>query len=474
MKLPKQFVILTFIFCFFQSSFLEAQIVAFQDEQLLFLHPTEDEDFGERMPFIPFDYNQDGITDYVGNDSGLNSQRLYKGISETEFEEIILESKFDDILYTFDFDKDGDEDIVFETIIHINEGNDVFSQIDVLADNSEHIIGVGDFTGDGKTDIISYDQLNASEGVVYMYENFGNSLFLQNEYYRHGNFDRDVDVADINADGFDDVILQFGFTEDNPAVILFGTTGDPVELYLEDNFDWADFSQSIVDIDNDGDLDICMLSRQGDFCILENKDHFESQEAPIIFEFQEDMRYLYFDIADMNNDSNLDLVGVAYSEGERYVYVSTQNSNNQFTTPQRVGLVASPDGGWNTPFSIPHSQGTLSLYDHDGDGLKDIIHTDGYSVPAKVIMFKNESALSTNSEELSFQLSKVYPNPVTDVLYIGNSDFEKGQKISIYDGMGRLVLKTSPDHQALHIKSLKPGTYYAKLEHGQAIPFVKK
>ncbi|MEM9544805.1 MAG: hypothetical protein AAGA77_02470 [Bacteroidota bacterium] len=145
-------------FCFFGISLLlNSQSINFEAPMMITEHPLGT-NAGTFRPFIPFDCNQDGITDFSGTTS--SDQLVLKGNSDGSFETIGLSiSNNEALIKRVDWDDDGDEDIVFRYRILISEPNDEFSIIDPEISSSETIADVADLNQDSHMDFVTINRI---------------------------------------------------------------------------------------------------------------------------------------------------------------------------------------------------------------------------------------------------------------------------------------------------------------------------
>src|SRR6266850_1381880 len=129
-----------------------------------------------------------------------------------------------------DFDGDGTSDILWrnsstgENYIYFMDGGIILPSegyIRTIADQTWVIAGVGDFDGDGRSDIL---WRNTVSGDNYIY--FMNGLQIVNEGYIRSVADQNWSVAavgDFNGNGKADVLWRNGSTGDNYIYLMNGT-----------------------------------------------------------------------------------------------------------------------------------------------------------------------------------------------------------------------------------------------------------
>ncbi len=77
----------------------------------------------------------------------------------------------------------------------------------------------------------------------------------------------------------------------------------------------------------------------------------------------------------------------------------------------------------------------------------------------------------SNSLDFSVSQTNIYPNPVTDVLYLDTN--ENWTKAEIYDISGRIMRSVSLNGQSVEVNGLESGTYFIRLKDGEKVGLVK-
>jgi hypothetical protein len=154
-----------------------------------------------------------------------------------------------------DFDADGDYDLATAGTaggrIFINDGSGVFGTNLAFASGNRRTVAVLDANGDGKQDI-----LIGSDSGLAVFANLGGLAFLQTWTGGASNY-KDVAVGDLNDDGKDDFAAA-STTPGESRVFLNTSILPVVDFGLGSGFTTGGVLNSVVlvDVDNDGDLDV--------------------------------------------------------------------------------------------------------------------------------------------------------------------------------------------------------------------------
>lgn len=294
----------------------------------------------------------------------------------------------------FDFEGDGDQDIIVaglgymnpsdeligEAHLLLNDGNENFEQIGLLKD-VERIADVqpGDFDGDGDTDfVLAHFGWRKTGGLSWM-EQVEPRTFRKHDIIKINGPMR-LEVLDHDEDGDDDFIVLI--TQQHESLVLFsnddgkGTFSNRI-LVRATHPSYGSSSFQMVDLDGDGDRDI--LSTNGD--MMDENPEWKPFHGVRWFEKNGD-EYRMHPLAampgcycaraiDMDGDGDLDIVA------------STMNffwDVNEF--PSLVWF--ENDGAQNfTKRKIAHAPSNLASFDVgdlNGDGRPDIL-AGGMHVP---------------------------------------------------------------------------------------------
>ena len=387
-------------------------------------------------------------------------------------------------IITADINNDNLEDILItkkfssNTLIcyYLNLGSFNFGpEITIATGNSQVTnISVGDFNNDNWLDIVSISDatnsvtlhlnnaLSFSQQVLDTFTFFESDVFvtdINNDnnldivavggttfkvFYNNGmaNFSSqtivgpledffDITVADIDADGFQDVITggsNLSVYKNNNGVISYDSVRSSQLGQTTGTFSLL---VRLVDIDNDGDVD---LFREGNnstgILWMENDGNGNFSNSQIIDPNVTNIRSATLN--DFDNDNDLDFIII--QNQNLYLYI-----NDGF-------------GNFGSPILIQDSQTIISVIhsqDMNNNGLADIIWSADLSVQ------ENNVTLYTQDHLINNNSIKIYPNPSTENLFLNSPQDGvlnilnlKGQLIyqnlSIKEGINKLEIELKP------------------------------
>ena len=332
----------------------------------------------EATDFSIADINNDGLADIILKNErqiswSLNSNN---GDSFSQYEIINMAPNISSkSAQVGDFDGDGDIDLAQISIGSPQDFNDVrlvwnerengrlkgdvviASNLTRGASGGTAILVAGNFINNGKTDIvvapITFSGIESNELFVHTGGDNNGGFERTTAYHIPGRSGfstyraSDIRTADLNQDGYDDIIIsQGGMSSSNNNIstsyYYFNNqdssfSGDSLHQSNDIDLGW-----STTDIDGDGDLDIIHGNGDGNF--NDNSDSITANSFPgklIWYEnlgnsFSSEQKVIMYDsssanasVGDFDNDGDIDIVnGQWYSENK----FNEANSDNQAPT----------------------------------------------------------------------------------------------------------------------------------------------
>ncbi|AUH33029.1 FG-GAP repeat domain-containing protein [Paracoccus tegillarcae] len=315
-----------------------------------------------------------------------------------------------------------------------------FGNANDVWNNDRHIRTLGDIDGDGMADVVGFGQGGVttarSDG-----EAFGSaSLGLRDLGYAVGGWNKTVherQVADVNGDGFDDLI---GFGDAHTFVALSRGDGTFSRLAIwstdyarNDGWVASRHERLMGDVDGDGRADIVAFGDSGTEVALSTGSGFAAGAVWINdFDYRHGWRIGVHErvLADVNGDGMDDIVGF----GSSRVIVALSNGSG-FNPIQFWSTEFASNSGWREDTS------ERVLADVNGDGMADIVAfgADGVQVSlsngrgfgASQVWsddFGNNDAWSQDQDTRT--VADVNGDGMADIVVFGND----GTRVSLSDG----------------------------------------
>ena len=259
------------------------------------------------------------------------------------------------------------------------ETQEFIKTLDLFSDIYPELV---DIDADGDLDLFIGTDTDLSEfplsGKVKFFENVGVDEFgdpiwhLMNDEYLGGNigYNLSIDFGDIDSDGDYDIILG----EYNGTVSLYTNIGDTINpnfLFdgLLDNIDLSGYSiPRLIDIDNDGDLDLFVGQANGYISFYENTGTSENYYYTLISSNYQNIfvgSRSSLDFIDIDNDQDLDMI-VGSQYDNLLFYENTGNLNDaNFLINQNIIF---PSLGLNLAPTLFSINGSIKLLSGNSTG----------------------------------------------------------------------------------------------------------
>lgn len=298
-------------------------------------------------------------------------------------------------------------------------------------------MAIGDFNADGHLDLI-LDYNNTNKTTLFI--NDGKGKFTQ-KALNGGYFLEQVRVADLNGDGFDDVIARAKSTASNTPKFMVKYMTDGIEKAFSDLQLTSDENWVVPgDFDNDGDVDLAgrnvyLNDGNGNFTLS-----LESSYACL------------FRVGDMDGN------------GDEELYVSDIDENNNVY----IVILDYIDQAWHEVHRV-RAENMFSLVtgDFDGDGKDEFAgyNTDEFEIPQFLLYNDipivkpevNVTGFNTTSINLSWVPQEKVPQYLVDVAT--DAEFT-----NLLPGYEKLPYENTGTSIAASISGLSEGeTYYYRV-----------
>ena len=344
----------------------------------------------------------------------------------------------------------------------------------------------------------------------------------------NGTINGEVIILDADKDGDLDIVTSsWNFAGPSNICCYEAATLNPLWCYQDDLGNMY-HGPSFADIDQDEKMELAITTADGQLLVINAEDgslHWErtydipfhnSIYATSIADFNDDGLYeiVFFDygvvgvwshdgqllwsedlgftevfrgasISDINNDDRLDLVFA----GDDFLYALDGATGNEHW---KLDLAAH-DG--RSLFSLDHG---VLIADFNGDDLLDIFVTGGYGISDPTIennfgraycittnstggpewtMFRRDSVrsgtlpiqdISTTTNRSDPIDISIFPNPVSDILFLASTETVEVDYVSILDMNGQEVM-TSNSSKSIRVSSLPVSQYVIEVHTSRGV-----
>ncbi|MDP2454586.1 MULTISPECIES: T9SS type A sorting domain-containing protein [unclassified Kaistella] len=422
-------------------------------------------------------------------------------------------------LEVFDFNHDGKQDyalngvrytpngFTYDLDLYLNSGND-FTEIKAWSEGTQNgDFKVIDVNNDNELDLIILGFNIDIEPIFKVYKNTNGTLVLSQELpvINGGK----IAYADFNNDGFLDFVVHGTDKEYNGYLAFF--INDGTGYFTENIIEGEGFDDSNVqvgDLNNDGYYD---------FIINGNDENYDGQVDIFIYNpatnnfAKSENNELYklgsggsIQLFDFNNDNKLDVMinGFDWTDADNLpktkLYQNSLAGNNQKpSAPTVLNTIVEADKilfSWSganddkTPENILQYELNVGSASGKSDIAKYVVTTKNWYLKKaglsselfwSVKAIDASRAYSNNSQEKTLSIlgvsdnqttkTTVYPNPAKDILHINTN--EKIDAVKIYNLAGQQNVAKQISDKVIDVSTLAKGMYLVEitLQNGEKV-----
>ena len=424
------------------------------------------------------DYDQDNDIDIVACHLQINQVVLWEndGNNPAGWTRLVLMDEITDPMYIKSADVNDDE---LPDLIITGNDNSLYCLLNIDGENNwqtfvmddnfnnPHGVCVSDVNNDGLKDIIA---TAAADNTIAWWQNNGGTPdeWEKTVISDQMNGTQTVTAADINGDGFTDII---GSTSLQHKVKVWYNNGNIATTFTEQIANqtlqlphWV----SVADINDDGHTDILVAAcASGTVAWLEN----DGGNLPEWIVHNIGINFgcaLTVEAADIDMDGDLDVAATAYGTN-RLAWWEQQKEGGEIIWIQHM-ISYNYKGAWPLVFADMDEDSDPDMFT-GGDLL------NGLGNESPLSWWENRTLVLTtpDNDHPNYCDVSIYPQPASDQLQISYTLNEDSDVvISIYDQLGREVKNVLSEHQksGLHKIELSvgsqdqvsiPGLYFCKI-----------
>jgi hypothetical protein len=405
--------------------------------------------------FTAADFNGDGFVDIIAIEFELNSAasiHLYTNKKENTIsftgKELYNKIPFSGRPTSGDMDGDGDVDVVYNnssdntlTLLQ-NDGTGTFTQTPLGVPGSTRLF-VTDLDKDGDLDMVG---TRKNPNFLHIYINNGNLTFTATNIYSGTIGPEAFDVSDFDKDGDLDILVGIN-DRFNTQVFIYQNNGNGT--YTVNGIPTSGFGSLsniyAADINNDGNTDILVLTNE-DVKILVNKGTLTFEEKKL--QTGDARLFTGARVVDLTGEGHPDIVVGSLDGMQWYKNISLTDLTYE------QGVMNDVTGAFY-----------IASADLNNDNANDVITSN-----SSLWLYQNKIVqLPSGSDDLGFENTLIYPNPVTDEISFRDLNGE-GYTVTIYNTTGQAVLQSTVIGGKTNVATLHPGIYKITLHDANGNP----
>lgn len=480
------------------------------------------------VKFIDFD--NDGLLDAVTTGLSYNNvvdYRHYRWKNNGSTFELLdeLQGRIYGNIEVGDLNNDGKSDYLINGIqynhttsmfsyvsdLYVNNGTGFTLSTQPLPGGQNGIARLIDINNDNLLDLVICGFSRGSKRFFDIYKNENGTFKLSQSF--EGLVSGDIAYADFDADGDMDLIVSG--SNDNYDSKLKYYTNNGTGTFVEHSFNDSDAIDSstidVGDINNDGVYD---------FIIIGNGDNYTNAIKTFIFDpnsktFSLTPHNLYqlgsnggIKLLDYNNDNLLDVLAYGFDWGQKnypfyvklskninattnakpkppttltaevqdeYVHFKWEGASDDTTAEKALQYELSV-GSQSGKSDIAKYKVTTPNWKLNKSQLPQQIFWSVKSIDASKVYSESSTEQSTailsTADAVHKQETRIYPNPVKDILNVQTEN--KIVSYKIYNTTGQVVLLKNTHSKQLDVSTLEKGVYFVEIEFENAQPYKTK
>jgi len=387
----------------------------FSPQQKLFDHPIEGL---FEFPFIPVDLDYDGEMEYIGR--GENQDLVvYENLAGTYTAETFMNDEiFARPFEIMDFDADGYDDIIMTNyILRFNPQENNYTTLTYEDNNGfiPSIVGIADFDNNGFNDLLN------------------------------------------------DIILIDKSQADSPKILVNDGVGNFETRAVQGNVILKSRTVDFADFDNDNDLDILCIDKYGTLKIYENSDNFLTPPTSWLAEYA--INALSSQVVDLDNDGVVEIITLQHVGATFTLNIHSSRGGLNFQDKQTIGTVQGSD--FFLTLNPNFIKNIIRYADTDFDGDMDIVLTFGIGDDPAVWFYENKFSVGRTTSTQNIQKPSafsLYPNPCNQFINVAELNNNlKPLNYQILSMMGQEV-QQGKITKTIDVSNLENGQYLLSIE----------
>lgn len=411
------------------------------------------------------DVNNDNIYEYVlagnSNSSPFTALASYNGSEFVLDTSNIFTQVTNASLDTADFNGDGFMDFIVtgyngsteKTYIYLNDGTGHFIEQETsMIGITFGKVRVADLNNDNKPDVVITGTANSTYHAKLYFQN-AQGDFVDSQVSLMANYFGEITFLDANNDNQLDILLTGFDTSYAPnAKLYINNNGNFSEAAEQSIHPYYFTATDVADIDNDGDDDLILngfnSTYNAETSLFFNDGNGSFTKNSTISNTLDQVYFGDINFVDYNNDGFLDIFSIGQNSNNEYIsklYINDGSNNFSLNTDVTNAIIGA-------------GIGSSDWVDFDNDGDLDLILVGIGDDSSEVGMpYRNETE-SLSITDNSIETISIYPNPAKDYLTI--KSYVNIKTIDVTSILGETVLnKVGLTNNTLNVKELNIGMY---------------